>query len=95
MADVTGIDMTPLVEGGEIIESLGDRILGRVALEDIVDQDAGRVLVAANEEIDEEKVALVEKANVDHVKIRSVLTCRAEQGVCCRCYGRDLARGGV
>ncbi|MFM7737575.1 MAG: DNA-directed RNA polymerase subunit beta', partial [Alphaproteobacteria bacterium] len=90
-----GIDMTPLVEGGEIIESLGDRVLGRVALEDIVDPVDGRVLVAANEEIDEEKVALVEDANVDHVKIRSVLTCRAEHGVCCRCYGRDLARGAI
>jgi len=92
---IDGIDMTPLVEGGEIIESLGDRVLGRVALEDIVDPADGRVLVSANEEIDEEKVGLIEEANVDHVKIRSVLTCHAEQGVCCRCYGRDLARGTI
>ncbi|MEY4951573.1 MAG: hypothetical protein RL698_3784 [Pseudomonadota bacterium] len=92
---IDGIDMTPLVEGGEIIESLGDRVLGRVALEDIVDPVDGRVLVAANDEIDEHKVGLVEEANVDHVKIRSVLTCQSKQGVCCRCYGRDLARGTV
>ena len=88
-----GIDMTPLMEGGEIIESLGDRVLGRVALEDILDPFDDRVLVEANEEIDEEKVNLIEEANVDHVKIRSVLTCSANRGVCCSCYGRDLARG--
>ncbi|MBM4268273.1 MAG: DNA-directed RNA polymerase subunit beta' [Deltaproteobacteria bacterium] len=88
-----GIDMTPLVEGGEIIESLGDRVLGRVALEEIVDPFDKKVLVDANEEVDEEKVQLIEDANVDHVKIRSVLTCQSTQGVCSRCYGRDLARG--
>jgi DNA-directed RNA polymerase subunit beta' len=88
-----GIEMTPLVEGGEIIESLGDRVLGRVALEDIVDPFDNTVLVRANEEVDEEKVKLIEEANVDHVKIRSVLTCQSRQGVCGRCYGRDLARG--
>ncbi|MBM4242371.1 MAG: DNA-directed RNA polymerase subunit beta' [Deltaproteobacteria bacterium] len=88
-----GIDMTPLVEGGEIIESLGDRVLGRVALEDILDPFDGSTLVPANAEIDEDKVDLVEKASVDHVKIRSVLTCQSRHGVCSRCYGRDLARG--
>src|SRR5215813_6456607 len=87
-----GIEMTPLVEGGEIIESLGDRVLGRVVLEDIADPFDGTVLVRANEEIDEEKVRLIEDASVDHVKIRSVLTCQSRHGVCCRCYGRDLAR---
>jgi DNA-directed RNA polymerase subunit beta' len=88
-----GIDMTPLVEGGEIIESLGDRVLGRVALEDILDPFDGSTLVPANDEIDEDKVDLIEKASVDHVKIRSVLTCQSKNGVCGRCYGRDLARG--
>ena len=90
-----GIDMTPLMEGGEIIESLGDRVLGRVALEDILDPFDDRVLVEANQEIDEDKVNLIEEANVDHVKIRSVLTCQATRGVCCSCYGRDLARGNL
>ena len=85
--------MAPLVEGGEIIEGLGDRVLGRVALEDIRDPFTGRVIVQANEEIDEAKVALIEDAGLERVKIRSVLTCQSRQGVCCKCYGRDLARG--
>ncbi len=88
-----GIEMAPLVEGGEIIEGLGDRVLGRVALEDIRDPFTGRVIVQANEEIDEAKVALIEDAGLERVKIRSVLTCQSRQGVCCKCYGRDLARG--
>jgi DNA-directed RNA polymerase subunit beta' len=88
-----GIEMTPLVEGGEIIEQLGDRILGRTALEDIVDPYTGEVLVAANEEIDEEKVRRIDAAGIDRVKIRSVLTCQTRRGICVQCYGRDLARG--
>src|SRR5579885_1914055 len=88
-----GIEMAPLVEGGEIIEGLGDRVLGRVALEDIRDPFTGRVIVQDNEEIDEAKVALIEDAGLERVKIRSVLTCQSRQGVCCKCYGRDLARG--
>src|SRR5260370_38809712 len=88
-----GIEMTPLVEGGEIIEGLGDRVLGRVALEDIVDPFTGQVLVGANEMIDEEKVTLIEESGLERVSIRSVLTCQSRQGVCVRCYGRDLGRG--
>jgi DNA-directed RNA polymerase subunit beta' len=88
-----GIEMTPLVEGGEIIEQLGDRILGRTALEDIVDPYTGEVLVASNEEIDEEKVRRIDAAGIDRVKIRSVLTCQTRRGICVQCYGRDLARG--
>jgi len=88
-----GIEMTPLVEGGEVIEGLGDRVLGRVALEDIRDPFSGNVIVHANDLIDEAKVALVEDAGLERVKIRSVLTCQSRQGVCVGCYGRDLARG--
>ncbi|MFN8543011.1 MAG: DNA-directed RNA polymerase subunit beta' [Candidatus Binatia bacterium] len=88
-----GIEMTPLVEGGEVIEGLGDRVLGRVALEDIRDPFTGAVIVRANEEIDEAKVSLIEDAGLERVKIRSVLTCQSRQGVCIKCYGRDLARG--
>jgi len=88
-----GIEMAPLVEGGEIIEGLGDRVLGRVALEDIRDPFTGRVIVEANDDIDEAKVALIEDAGLERVKIRSVLTCQSRQGVCGKCYGRDLARG--
>ncbi len=88
-----GIEMTPLVEGGEIIEALGDRVLGRVALEDIKDPFTNQVLVRANEMIDEEKVTLIEDSGLERVSIRSVLTCQSRQGVCVGCYGRDLGRG--
>ena len=88
-----GIEMTPLVEGGEVIEGIGDRVLGRVGLEDIRDPFSNRVIVQANEEIDEDKVAEIEDAGLERVKIRSVLTCQSRQGVCVKCYGRDLARG--
>jgi DNA-directed RNA polymerase subunit beta' len=90
-----GIEMTPLVEGGEVIEGLGDRVLGRVALEDIRDPFTGNVIVKSNELIDEANVALIEDAGLERVKIRSVLTCQSRQGVCIRCYGRDLARGHI
>ena len=88
-----GIEMTPLVEGGEVIEGLGDRVLGRVALEDIRDPYTNEVLVRANETIDEDKVTAIEDAGLERVKIRSVLTCQSRQGVCVKCYGRDLGRG--
>jgi DNA-directed RNA polymerase subunit beta' len=88
-----GIEITPLIEGGEIIEKLGDRILGRVSAEDIFDPYTGEVLVQVNEEITEDKVRIVEDAGIDHVKIRSVLTCETRRGICVLCYGRDLARG--
>ena len=88
-----GIDMSALVEGGEIIEKLGDRILGRVALDDIIDPYTGEVLVQSGEEITEDKVRVVEDAGIDHLKIRSVLTCETRRGICVLCYGRDLARG--
>src|SRR2546429_7565108 len=85
--------MTPLVEGGEVIEGIGVRVLGRDALEDVRDPFSNRVIVQANEEIEEEKVAEIEDAGLERVKIRSVVTCQSRQGVCTHCYGRDLARG--
>jgi DNA-directed RNA polymerase subunit beta' len=88
-----GIEMSPLVEGGEVIEGLGDRVLGRTALEDIRDPFTGNVIVHNSQEIDEAKVAAIEDAGLERVKIRSVLTCQSRQGVCVQCYGRDLARG--
>ena len=88
-----GLFIGSLVEGGEIIEPLGERILGRVALDDIHDPVNGEVLVRANEEIDEAKVSRIENSGLDKVKIRSVLTCQAKRGICVECYGRDLARG--
>jgi DNA-directed RNA polymerase subunit beta' len=88
-----GIDMSSLVEGGEIIEGLGDRVLGRVALVDVHDPYNDEIIVRANHEIDEAIVETIEKAGIERVQIRSVLTCQSRQGVCGLCYGRDLARG--
>ncbi len=88
-----GIDVTNLVEGGEVIESMRERILGRVALEDIRDPDTGEVIVKGNQEINEELAERIEDLGIDKVKIRSVLTCKSKRGVCALCYGRDLARG--
>ena len=87
-----GIDREPLEEGGEIIQPLGERILGRVALEPVED-GKGEMLVDADQVIDEAAVTLIEAAHIRKVKIRSVLTCRSQTGVCILCYGRDLARG--
>ncbi|MEW5740809.1 MAG: DNA-directed RNA polymerase subunit beta' [Myxococcota bacterium] len=88
-----GLVMSALVEGGEEIEPLAERILGRVALDDIHDPVNGEVLVRANEEIDEARVQKIVNAGLDRVKIRSVLTCQTRRGICVECYGRDLARG--
>ncbi len=87
-----GIPVRALVEGGEIIDRLSDRILGRVTLDDLYDND-GNTLVEANEEITEEVARQIEMSGMDEVKIRSALTCESKRGVCALCYGRDLARG--
>ncbi|MEE4241604.1 MAG: DNA-directed RNA polymerase subunit beta', partial [Desulfopila sp.] len=83
----------PLLDGGEIIVPLGDRILGRVALEDIVDPYSDEVIVSEGHEITEDIVSKIDNAGIDRVLIRSVLTCRSRRGVCALCYGRDLGRG--
>ena len=88
-----GIDVTSLVEGGEIIESMKERILGRVALEDIVDPFTRDVIVKANDEIEETLAEKIDDSGIEKVKIRSVLSCKSKWGVCALCYGRDLARG--
>ena len=88
-----GIWINSLVEGGEIIERLGDRILGRVTLEDVIDPFTGDVIVETNTQLDEELVQKIEDAGIDRIKIRSVLTCQAKRGICAMCYGRDLASG--
>ncbi|MDQ1334993.1 MAG: DNA-directed polymerase subunit beta [Thermodesulfobacteriota bacterium] len=88
-----GIWVEALVEGGEILQRVGERILGRVALEDIFDPVTGELLVGANGAIGEEEVQKVEDAGIERVKIRSVLACEARRGVCRACYGRDLAHG--
>jgi len=88
-----GIEIGPLVEGGDIIEPIGERILGRVTAEDAKDPLTGDVLVPAGTEIDEGRVHQIEDAGIEKVLIRSVLTCETRHGVCGKCYGRDLARG--
>jgi DNA-directed RNA polymerase subunit beta' len=90
---VDGIFASALIEGGEIIQRVGDRVLGRVSLEDIYDPVTGELLVQANDEINEERVAKIQAAGLERVRIRSVLTCQAKRGVCKKCYGRDLAHG--
>jgi DNA-directed RNA polymerase subunit beta' len=87
-----GIFAEPIIESGEIIEHLRDRIVGRVALEDVTDYE-GTILVRANQEITEEIAQSIEDAGIDRVKIRSVLTCESRRGVCQLCYGRNLATG--
>ena len=88
-----GIWVSKLEEGGEVVTTLGERVLGRTALEDIVDPVTGDVIVEANEIIDEAKVVSIEEAGIERVIIRSVLTCQTRRGICAMCYGRDLARG--
>jgi DNA-directed RNA polymerase subunit beta' len=87
-----GIYVEPIVESGEIIEALRDRIVGRVALEDQIDYETN-LIVAVNQEITEELAAAIQTAGIERVKIRSVLTCESKRGVCQLCYGRNLATG--
>ncbi len=92
---LNGIEVAALTEGGEEIEPLQDRVLGRVTVEDIIDPVGGKVLIPSNTEINEEGAQLITDKGIDQVKIRSVLTCEQRFGVCALCYGRDLARGHI
>ncbi|MFL6253467.1 MAG: DNA-directed RNA polymerase subunit beta', partial [Pyrinomonadaceae bacterium] len=88
-----GISASAIVEGGEEIESLRDRIIGRTALEDVIDPVEGAVIVASNDEINEDLAQEIQRSGVQRVRIRSVLTCESRRGVCIKCYGRNLATG--
>ena len=88
-----GILVTSLVEGGEIIQPLEERVIGRIAVEDIKDPITKEIIVKRNQEIDEEITLKIIEAGIDRAKIRSVLTCQSKHGVCTKCYGRDLGRG--
>ena len=88
-----GLSMRAVIDGGDVIEGLADRILGRCCAEDVKHPRTGEMLAEAGTLIDEPLSDAIEAAGVDIVKIRSVLTCEAKQGVCAKCYGRDLARG--
>ena len=88
-----GIEVEALMEGGEVIQRIGDRILGRVTLEDIIDPFTDEVLIHGGVEIDEDALAVIDDSGLTKVKIRSVLTCKTRYGVCAKCYGRDLSHG--
>jgi DNA-directed RNA polymerase subunit beta' len=88
-----GISATAIVEGGEEIESLRDRIVGRTSLDDVIDPVEGRVIVETGDEIDEDLAAEIQRSGVQRVRIRSVLTCESRRGCCIKCYGRNLATG--
>ncbi len=88
-----GLEARAIIESGEIIEPLRDRIVGRVTLEKILDPFSGEKIVDVNDEIDEDKASAVQEAGIEKVRIRSVLTCASRRGVCIRCYGRDLSTG--
>jgi DNA-directed RNA polymerase subunit beta' len=90
-----GFAMRALVEGGEVIESLRDRILGRMAAVEVLHPETQQVLVPAGEMLDEDVLDVLEAAGVDEVKVRTPLTCGTRFGICAKCYGRDLGRGGV
>jgi DNA-directed RNA polymerase subunit beta' len=90
---VEGFTMKALIEGGEVIEPLRDRILGRVAANDVINPEDGSVLIKATGLLDEEAVDRIEELGVDEVKVRTPLTCETRFGLCSKCYGRDLGRG--
>jgi DNA-directed RNA polymerase subunit beta' len=90
-----GIEVTPLLESGEVIQPLGDRVLGRIALETINDPYTQEVIVRAGTEITEGHIQKIDELGIEKVKIRSALTCQTRRGVCIKCYGRDLARGNL
>ena len=87
------VEVGDLLEGGEVIQPLTERVLGRTVAEDVRDPYSDEVLIKANCEVEEVHLSPIEQAAVEKIKIRSALTCRSQRGVCVRCYGRDLARG--
>jgi DNA-directed RNA polymerase subunit beta' len=87
--------MRAIVEGGEVIESLRERILGRTAAEDILHPENRSVLVPAGTMLEEDLIEEIESVGVDEVKVRTALTCETRYGLCAKCYGRDLGRGGL
>ncbi len=90
-----GIEVKTIIEGGEIIISLADQILGRTVAIDTYHPVTGEILVSASQLIDEEKLDKIESSGLDLIKIRSVLTCKTKNGICAHCYGRDLSTGSL
>ncbi|MFN3376819.1 MAG: DNA-directed RNA polymerase subunit beta' [Burkholderiaceae bacterium] len=92
---VNGSLMRAIVEGGEVIESLRERILGRTAAEDVLHPETRAVLAQAGQMLEEDVIEVLEAAGVDEVRVRTALTCETRYGLCAKCYGRDLGRGGL
>jgi DNA-directed RNA polymerase subunit beta' len=92
---LNGLTMKPLIEGGDVVEPLRERVLGRVVAEDVIKPGTDEVLVKRNVMLDEKLCDLLEDHSVDEVRVRSVITCDNDFGVCAKCYGRDLARGHI
>jgi len=88
-----GLLMTPLIEGGDVVEPLRERVLGRVVCEDVLIPNTDTVLLPRNTLIDEALCDVIEENSVDQIKVRSIITCETDFGICAHCYGRDLARG--
>ncbi|MEX0619056.1 MAG: DNA-directed RNA polymerase subunit beta' [Pseudohongiellaceae bacterium] len=90
-----GLTMSPIIEGGDIIAPLGERVLGRVLVKDVLDENSGEVIAEAGLMIDERTVEKLESGGIDQVFVRSPITCETRFGICSQCYGRDLARGHI
>jgi DNA-directed RNA polymerase subunit beta' len=90
-----GVAMKALIEGGEVVESLRERILGRVCTAEVVNPENGRVMYEVNSLLDEDAVDAIEAVGLDEVKVRTPLTCDTRYGLCAKCYGRDLGRGSL
>jgi DNA-directed RNA polymerase subunit beta' len=88
-----GITMTPIIEGGDVVEPLSERVLGRVVAKDVVDPNTQEIIVPAGTLLDERYVKVLEQHGIEQVLVRSVITCETRYGVCAKCYGRDLGRG--
>jgi DNA-directed RNA polymerase subunit beta' len=88
-----GLILTPMIEGGDVVESLSERVLGRVVISDVMDASGEKVIVPDKTLLDEAWVGIMEENSIDQVKVRSIITCENRHGVCAACYGRDLGRG--
>ena len=88
-----GISMTPIIEGGDVVEPLGERVLGRVTALDVMNADESTVVIPAGTLMDETAIGILEQAGIDQIIVRSAITCESRHGVCSKCYGRDLGRG--
>jgi len=90
-----GVNMSPIIEGGDVVEPLGERVLGRVLAIDVMTAEGTEIVIAAGTLMDETSVTQLEKAGIDEVLVRSAITCESRHGVCAKCYGRDLGRGHI